>query len=174
MKPETPQQAFAYWLAENQPHVFVALVDAMKKEAKRQNGGVAGITDWLSNVGTTIGSATKSVGSFLTSQQGLATLSTVGGLYLQTQAQKDALKVQVAQMQAGNAPQPIYSAGANYNSSVPIYVDPTTGQRLPLSSSLATQLMPERFSGYLPMFLIGAGIFMFAFYFLSSPPSKRA
>lgn len=130
-----PQYELAVWIARNQPHVFEALV----REANKR-GQLHGITDWLSSVGSSLGDAAKSVGSFLTSQQGIATLGTIGGLYLQTQAQKDALKLQIRQAQVGQAPIPIQSVGANPYSSVPVYTDPTTGQSYSLTPQLTSQL----------------------------------
>lgn len=131
-----PAEELAVWLAKNQPDVFQALVTTAQH--KRQ---LAGITDWLASVGTTVGGAVKSVGSFIASPQGMATLGTIGTVYLQNQAQKEALRLQMAQAQAGYPPQPVYTAGSGEYAQ-PYYRDPTTGQTYPLTSQLANQLKP--------------------------------
>lgn len=136
VKISNPQEDFALWLAKNQPQVFQALLASARKRAQ-----LSGITDWLSSVGTSLGGAVKSVGSFLTSEQGLATVGVLGTMYLQTQAQRDALRLQTAQVRAGYPPAPVYSVGAG-DTSVPYYRDPATGQSYPLTPQLANQLQP--------------------------------
>lgn len=152
LRTKNPAESLALWLAQNQPNVFKALtVEANKR------GRLNGITDWLSNVGSSLGGAVKSVGSFLTSEEGLGALTAAGGLYLQSQAQKDALKIQVAQAQAGYPPAPVYSAGSNPNSQIPYYVDPSTGKQYSLTPQLTNYLMPQKtFQDYLPWIMGGA------------------
>ena len=147
--------ALAIWLAENQPEVFEGVLrTALVKSAPRNVAGLAGISETLSALGTSFGSAVKSVGSFLTSDDGIKTLSTLGTVYLTSQAQKDALKLQTAQVQAGYAPYPVQNVGVNTNSAVPVYSP--TGQRL--TPSLAQQLMPQGsvLREYLPWALVFA------------------
>lgn len=146
-------EAFALWLAQNQPQVFQAMYEAAYRDQTLR--GLHGISDWLSAVGTSIGTAAKAVGQFVTSKEGMATLGTIGGLYLQTQAQKDALKLQVANAQAGQPPAPVQSVGANPYSAVPIYVDPVTGQQQSLTPQLAQQLAPSPIQRYGPWMMIG-------------------
>lgn len=151
--------ALANWLARNQPQVFEQLYKAAHQRAQ-----LSGITDWLSAVGTSVGTAAKSVGSFLTSQEGMATLGTIGSIYLQSQAQKDALKLQVANAQAGYAPANVQTVGANPYNSVPVYVDPVTGYQQPLTPQLTQQLMPpSSIMQYLPWVLAGGVVLLFAF-----------
>lgn len=158
--------ALAIWLAENQPEVFEALLrSAQGKNVPRDAAGLAGIADTLSALGTSFGSAVRSVGSFLTSEQGMRTLGTVGGLYLQSQAQRDALRLQTAQVQAGYAPYPVQNVGVNTDSAVPVYGP--TGQRL--TPTLAQQLMPQGsiLRDYLPWLLLFGGAL--ALLFVSRP-----
>ena len=153
----TAQYELAMWIARNQPLVFQQLV----REANRR-GQLSGITDWLSTVGSSLGEAAKSVGSFLGSKEGIATVGTIGALYLQSQAQKDALKLQVRQAQAGQSPVPIQSVGANPYSSVPIYTDPLTGQQSYLTPQLTAQLQPGmNWSQVVPWILGGVGLLFF-------------
>lgn len=148
LKPANSKEALAVWLAQNQPEVFKALL-----ARANQQGQLHGITDWLSSVGTSLGSAVKSAGAFLASPAGMGTLTALGTTYLQTQAQKDALKLQVAQAQAGYAMQPIVSNATSQQ--YPMYYNAATGQYQPLTSSLTSQLMPS--NNYLP-FIIGGGV----------------
>lgn len=155
MKTKNPAEALALWIAQNQPEVFKALA----KEANKR-GQLNGITDWLSSVGSSLGNAVKSVGSFISSPAGLTALGTVGTVYLQTQAQKDALKLQVSMAQAGYAPQPVYSAGANGQATY--YVDPRTGQQIPFNSSLANQLKPPmQLTDFVPWILGGTALLLY-------------
>lgn len=140
----------SHWLAINQPKVFEALVI----EANR-NGQLNGLTDWLSSVGTSVTGAIKNVGSFLTSTEGLTALTAVGGVYLQTQAQRDVLRAQVQQAQAGQSLLPVQSVGANPYSSVPVYVDPRTGQSMPWNSQLSQQFAPQSIN---PLWYIVGGV----------------
>lgn len=152
-------EALAIWLAQNQPQVFQAMYEAAHRDQNVQRG-MHGISDWLSAVGTSIGTAAKAVGQFVTSKEGLATLGTIGGLYLQTQAQKDALKLQVANAQAGQAPAPVQSVGANPYSAVPVYIDPVTGQQQALTPQLAQQLAPSPLQQYGPWMMIGGALLL--------------
>jgi hypothetical protein len=130
--------ALALWLAKNQPEVFEgALRAAQGQSIPRTPSNLAGITDVLSSIGTSFGSAVKSVGSFLSSENGIKTLGAVGGLYLQSQAQRDALRLQVATVQAGYPPQPVQNVGYNTNTAVPMY-----GTQ-PLTPTLTNQLLPR-------------------------------
>lgn len=148
--------ALAVWLAENQPEVFESVLrTALGKKIPRSVSGLSGISDTLSSLGTSFGSAVKSVGSFLASENGIKTLGTVGGLYLQSQAQRNALRLQTATVQAGYAPYPVQNVGVDTNSAVPIYGP--TGQRL--TPSLTQRLMPQGsiLREYLPWALVFAG-----------------
>lgn len=156
---QSPQEELALWLAKNQPQVFKSVLRTLAQdEARRRGTGMAGISDWLSGIGSTLGGAVKSVGSFITSPTGLATLTAAGGLYLQTQAQKDALKVQVANARAGYSPAPIQTIGTTPQTQLPVYTDPATGIQYPFTSQLSSQLMPQKtFRDYLPWIGLGIG-----------------
>lgn len=146
----TPQEALALWIATNQPEVFKALV----RDANR-SGRLNGVTDWLTGVGTSIGSAVTNVGSFISSPDGMKSLMTIGNTYLQVQAQRDALRTQTRLAQSGQYPASIASVGANPYTSLPVYVDPATGQQIPFNSQVASQLRPS--FNWTPIF-IGGGV----------------
>lgn len=161
---ESSAIALAEWLAQNEPELFAAL-------AARAEQGLSGITDFFSTLGTGIAkaassigtgltTAVKGVGSFLASPNGLSTLSTLGQTYLQTQAQKNALKVQLATVQAGQQPAPIETRyDAATGTYVPVYVPPAGTAQL-LTPDLSAQLMRDAqpaWNRYMP-WLIGGGI----------------
>lgn len=128
----------AEWIAQHEPQLFAALTREAGT-ALSVPGKLGGITDWLSSIGTGVTSAVKNVGTFLTSSQGLATLGTLGGAYLQTKSQQNVLATQVALAQAGMAPAPIaYTPGAN-GVNTPIYL-PTQQTVTP---GLLAQLQPS-------------------------------
>lgn len=130
----------ANWIALNEPKLFQALAD---NAAKGQ--GFSGFTDWLSSVGSSLSGAVKNVGTFLTSDKGLATLTTLGGAYLANKSQQNVLQTQVALAQAGFAPAPITNTNFGGNGGIqPIYTP--TGQ--PVSNSLLNQLQPTFFQRY--------------------------
>lgn len=147
----TPAEGLALWLATNQPDVFRALV----KETNRA-GHLNGISDWLTGVGTSLGTAVQNVGSFLASEDGIKSLTAIGGIYLQSKAQQDALRLQTRMMQAGQPPAPVYSVGPNPSSSLPVYVDPNTGQQYSLTPQLTRELQPPM--NWLPIGLAVGGI----------------
>lgn len=155
--PRQSAQSLAIWLAQEQPQVFEALLRTAMGEPRPQ---LNGLTDWLSSIGTSVGSAVSSAAQYLTSQEGMKTLSSIGAVYLQTQAQKDALKLQLAQAQAGNALYPIQSVGGNYNTAVPIYTP--TGQSL--TPSLTNQLWPTQTANWLPWALAGGALLLFGMF----------
>lgn len=145
---EAAAEALALWLQRNEPELFAALV----QRAARSE--LAGITDVLTSIGsgiakaaTTVGSgiatAAKSVGSFLASSNGMSVLSSLGQTYLQSQAQKNALQVQLASAQAGQAPAPIET---RYNPTTGAYeaiVTSSSGAQL-LTPQLTQQLLSQR------------------------------
>lgn len=139
--------ALAQWLAVNEPELFAAL-------AARVDQQLAGFTDFLSTigsgiakaataVGSTLNTAAKSVGSFIASPNGMSVLTTLGQTYLQTQAQKNALQVQLAQASAGQMPAPIetrYDAASG--AYVPVFT-PVAGAPQPLTPQLTQQLLQQ-------------------------------
>lgn len=132
-------EELALWLAQNQPEVFENVLRTARGGSLGAPRGLAGVTDFLTSIGTSVGSAVKNVGSFLASPDGMKTLGAVGGIYLQSQMQRDALRLQLATVNAGYAPLPIQNVGTSTNTSVPIYRP--TGETL--TPSLARQLAPS-------------------------------
>lgn len=158
-------EALAKWLAENQPEIFEgALRAAQGKPIPRTASNLAGIADVMSSIGTGLSTAVRSVGSFIASPGGVATLGTLGGLYLQSQAQRDALRLQTSAAQAGYSPYPVQNTGYNTNSAIPIYTP--TGQMLTpqLTNQLYQQSVTASIMQYLPW---GIGILAALFFFSS-------
>lgn len=168
---EPAAQAFAAWLQQNEPELFAAL--AQQAVTVR---GLAGITDILSSigsglasaassVGSAIGTAAKNVGSFLTSSLGMSTLSSLATTYLQSQAQKNALQVQLAQAQANRQPAPIETRyDAATNTYVPVLT--TTAGTQTLTPDLTAQLLRQSggfdWQRWLPwIFGVGGGLALF-------------
>jgi hypothetical protein len=169
---EVAADALAQWLARNEPELFAAM-------AARAGGELSGITDIFASIGTGIAkaagsigtgltAAVKGVGSFLTSANGLSTLASLGNSYLQTQAQKNALQVQLAQVQAGQAPAPIETRyDAATGSYVPVYV-PASGIPQALTPDLSAQLLRQAgfdWARWAP-WLIGGGLTLALFIWL--------
>lgn len=145
-------EQLATWLMKNQPEVFTAL--ARRAEGRAQ---LAGISDFFSSLGTGVANATSQVGSFLTSEDGLKTLTGLTSVYLQTKAQKDALNLQVKLAQAGQALAPVATTTDVYGGSQPYYYGGSVPQ--PLTSSLAQRLAPRGVSDFLPLALVaGVGL----------------
>lgn len=133
--------SLAIWLAEQQPQVFEAVLRTAMGESKPQ---LNGLTDWLSSIGTSVGNAVNAAGRYLASDEGMKTLSSIGQVYLASQAQKDALKLQLAQAQAGNQLYPIQSVGQNPYSAIPTI----NGQTL--TPTLTQQLYPTNNAKWIP------------------------
>ena len=165
VKPTTAGDAFALWIAQNQPDLFKALLQkTAEQHAHRRGTGLSGITDWLSTVGSSIGSAAKNVGSFLSSPEGMKSLTSLSSVYLQTQAQKDALRIQLAYAQSGQAPAPVQMMGTAPGTQTPYYIDPNTGLRMALTPQLTNQLLPQQsFETVLPWILGGGGVLLLLF-----------
>lgn len=165
MMKDLAAQAFAAWLSQNEPELFAALV---QRARQRGDAPAAGLGDWssiLSSIGSGIASAVKNVASYVSSPQGVNSLSSLAQTYLQSQGQKNALKVQLAQAQAGYAPAPIETRyDAATNTYVPIYTPPIgtpgAGTAIPLTPDLSAQLLSNAqgadWTRWLP-WIIGGG-----------------
>lgn len=175
--PHTAGEKFAVWLAQNQPEMFVRL---LKEAQAKQGGKLEGLTDILSSIGSSIGNAAKSVGSFVTSAEGSSALATLASTYMTTQAQKSALSTQLKLAQLGQSPAPIAfpvpDAQPVIYSSVP--VDPVTGipsasgtgvpapspYPTPYTPAVGNQILTDagmvQLKAYAP-WLITAGLFAF-------------
>lgn len=148
--PDTAADALAQWIMVNEPQLFDALL-------ARTPQSVSGIADILSNIGGGVATAAKNVGSFLASDAGMSTLSSLGGMYLQTRMQKDALKIQVKQAQQGLPPAPIQTQGNPMTGTTSAYYYPQGQAPIPLTPQLTAQLLPK--TNYLP-WLVGGGAFL--------------
>ena len=153
----THAKDFATWLAEDQPELFVALY---KKALPQTVRGIGSFTDVLSSIGTSLSNAASSVGTYLTSSQGLDTLSKLAGTYLTTQASKNAVNTNLARVQAGYAPAPIQTV---YNPNTGEYqavVTNSTGAVVPLSNSVQSALTSMGLPSWAPWALGGAGLLL--------------
>lgn len=144
----------AAWLQENHPELFAALAARAGAPA---TPGLAGFTDILQSIGSSIGTvatkvasglstAVQSVGSFLGSEQGQSVLATLAAARLAS-AQNKALQTQVARVNAGLAPAPIGSTfDASTGSFVPALATP--GGSYPISAQTLASLQPSFFDKY--------------------------
>lgn len=142
-------EALAYWIARNEPELWRALL-----EKAAQRGQLGGISDFFRTVGSSIGGAVKSVGSYLKSSDGMKTLTELGGVYLTTRMQEKALETQSLLAQANFPPAPIQNVQAPGGVVVPVY----TPLNRPLDASLLAQLQPSFLERYGASILIGVGI----------------
>lgn len=155
-------QDLAAWIAKNNPPLFLAL----KKNAEAR-AHLAGITDFFSSIGSGLATATKQVGSFLTSEDGLKTLGALGGAYMAHKSQKEALQLQVKLAQAGQPLAPV-TYGADPYGGAGAYYYPSNGAPVMMSSQLAQQLSPPvNWSRYLPFIIGGVGLFVLSAIVLS-------
>lgn len=133
-------QSLAAWLAKDQPELFVALV---KKAMTKSGAQLGDFSDILSSIGSSIGDAVSNVGSYLTSSQGLSALTSLSGAYLTSQAQKQAVNLQVARAQAGQSAAPIQTVfNPNTNQYQAVVTQPT-GAVVPLTPQLQQSLIPS-------------------------------
>jgi hypothetical protein len=119
---------FAQWLARDQPELFIALYRRANVVSKAANG-LKDFTDLLSSIGSGIATAASSVGTYLTSSQGLQTLTALSSAYLTSKAANQAVGINLQRAQQGLPPAPIQTT---YNPTTMQYeaVLPN-GQRLP-------------------------------------------
>lgn len=123
-RPLTAAQAFAAWLQQNEPELFNALAAEAAKKAP-------GLGDWssiLSSIGSgvesvasDIGSAASSVGDYLTSSQGLQSLSQLAQTYLQGQTAQQVTQLQLQRAAQGMAPAPVSYTTNAAGQVVPVY-----------------------------------------------------
>lgn len=150
MTTQASAEALAEWLAKNEP----ALFDALLRQAATDSARLNGITDFLSSIGNAVTGAAKSVGTYLTSQQGMNTLTNLGTSYLAGKQQQKVLSTQVALAQAGMSPAPIQNTiGAN-GQTVPIY---TPTQQV-ATNQVLYQLQPSFFEQYKTPLLVGGAL----------------
>jgi hypothetical protein len=178
-QPVTAAQGFAAWLEVNEPALFAALL----KAASSSGMPPAGLGDWssilsdvgsvASSLGSGISDAASSVGNYLTSSQGLQSLSSLANTYMQTQAQQAVLQTQLSRAQQGLPPAPVsYSTNAA-GQVVPVYTGasqvpglygspvtlPNGTSGYPISTTGLTALGgTSSMSSYLPWILGGAAV----------------
>lgn len=150
----TNAKQLADWLMKNQPELFTAL--AQRAEARAQ---LSGITDFFSSLGTGVANAASQVGSFITSPEGMKTLTGLTTVYLQNKSQKDALNAQIKLAQAGMTLAPIATTTDVYGGTGAYYYPPGGGPPIPMNSQLGARLAPRGgLSDYFPYIAIAAGL----------------
>lgn len=159
-------QELAKWLATNQPDIFLAL--QKNAEARAQ---LAGITDLFSSIGTGLVNATKQVGSFLTSQQGLETLTGLTTAYVGykgLQAQQDAIKLQTRLAEQNQPLAPVQQVRDPYTGQVVPYYYGQNAPPVPLTSQLAQKLAPAGgIPSWAPFAFVGGIGFVFLMAFMN-------
>jgi hypothetical protein len=158
--PDTAADALAQWILVNEPKLFDALL-------ARTPQSVGGIADIIGSIGSGIAVAAKNVGSFIASPEGMGALTALSGVVLQSRMQKDALKIQIKQAQAGQPPAPIQTQTNPTTGTTAAYYYPQ-GQLsapIPLTPQVAAQLMPK--PDYVPWAIGGAAVFVMLALFLA-------
>jgi hypothetical protein len=135
--PDTAADYLAQWIMVNEPELFNALL-------ARTPQSVSGFADILSTVVGGVTSAAKNVGSFLASDKGLEALSGLGAVYLQTRMQKDAMKIQIAQAQAGQPPAPIQTATTTSGTTGAFYYPSPASAPVPVTQELVDRFTPAK------------------------------
>lgn len=151
MTTQASATALAQWIAINEPQFFRALQSVASRD-----GTLAGVSDWLSGVGTSITDAVKSVGSYLTSNQGMKNLTDMASTYFAGKTQQEILKTQAQLAIAGMAPAPITNAPAGTGGIVSVY----TPTNQVVSPPLLQQLRPSMLQQYGFPLAIGGGVLL--------------
>jgi hypothetical protein len=139
----TARYQFAGWLAKNYPEFF----EAVAAHATNASN-LSGWTDILSSIGsgiskaaTVAGTLVQRVGDFVGTDDGQKTLSSLANIYMQTQANKAALKVQQTAMSQGAPPAPIVTTTQPVTGeTVPMYAPPNQPAK-PLTPAVTQQLI---------------------------------
>jgi hypothetical protein len=137
--------SFAKWLAQDQPALFVELY-------KRAHVSLGDFTDVLSSIGTSLSDAVSGVGSFLTTGGGASAIAQLGGAYLQTQAARNAVNVNLARAQSGLPPAPIQTVFNQSTGQYEAVLQQPGGVMAPLTPTLQKTLVPG-----LPNWVLWAG-----------------
>lgn len=144
-------EAFAKWLANDQPELFVALY--RKAIPAPIVKSLADFSDVLSSIGTGLSAAVSAVGSYVASPQGAQTLGTLGAAYLASKASGQAVQTNYTRAAAGLAPAPIQTI---YNPNTMQYeavLPQANGSYMPLSQA---NVMPSAFA-QIPIWVYFAG-----------------
>lgn len=146
--------ALAQWLAKNEP----ALFDLMAREAATESAQLNGISDFITSLTSSVTTAAKSVGTYLTSAKGMDTLLAAGSAYLGYKTANNVLQTQAAIASAGGFPAPITNTTNPANGQSLAVYTPTNQAVTP---SLLNQLQPSFLSQYGPMLALGGvGLFV--------------
>lgn len=169
MKPEI---AFAQWLADNYPEVFGAALTHAQSPTKM---GLAGWSDTLSSIGSTLASAiggavkygsaaVSAVANYVSSPTGQQTIGKLADLYVATKANKDAIGVQLSNVAAANPPAPIVTqTNTATGATVPFYAPPGQPPQVltpQISQQLLTAAQSGGMGGAMVPLAIGGGVLM--------------
>lgn len=142
--------AFAHWLAENHPDVFVSVAKAAIPSLNQ----LSDISDMLSSIGSSFSDAASAVGDWVSNPQNIQSLSNVASAYFKTQgaaiqahAQTAVLNTQLQRAQYGQIP-----AAISYQ------INPATGVQMPMYNG--QPLSPQQLATLQPSFLQKYGIWL--------------
>src|ERR1051325_1184573 len=128
---------FAAWLARQEPALFAAI----QRDAATASARLNGVSDFFSNIGSSISDAVSSVANYVTSDEGMNSLVKLGGSILQSKAQQNVLQTQLALAQANRPPAPIVNTQNPTGSIVPVPVYQPTN--MPVTPTLLSNLQPS-------------------------------
>lgn len=138
MMTQDSAEEFAAWLAQNEPSLFSAL----EREAATVGARLNGISDFLSTIGSSLSAGVSNVAKFITSDEGLKSITGLGAAYMTTKAQSNVLSTQLALAQSGMMPAAIQNTIGPNGQIIPVY-SPTNQ---PVNSALLNQLQPSLLS----------------------------
>lgn len=140
---QAPRYQFASWLASNYPEFFEALA-AHATNANNLSGWTdvfSAIGSGISKAATTVGTLVQRVGDFVSTDDGQKTIQSLANIYLKTQANRDAVRVQQTALSQGAPPAPIIAATQPTTGvTVPMYAPPNQPPT-PLTPAVAQQLI---------------------------------
>src|SRR6266850_1937901 len=96
--------AFAAWLYQTHPDLFLAAYHLAAFGATPDTTGLGDISDFLSSIGTGVSSAVSSVGSFLTNTDNIKAIAGLAGSYLSAKTQQNVVNAQLARLQSSQPP----------------------------------------------------------------------
>lgn len=142
---EQNAEQLAIWMARNQPALFAAIARKSGNAETTLGSLWTAIGSGISKAGMIASTAVKSVGGFLANPSNMKNLADLGGVYLTTKAQKQALQYQMQQLSQGSPPADVEVTGN-------VATVRKGNKRVPLSS------MSKFFSGNTPMIMMGLGL----------------
>ncbi len=157
MMTQKSAEAFAQWLLENHPDIFIAIakkaINTPQAKAASTPVKLGDISSVLSSIGTGLSTAVSGVGSWLSNSSNIQGLTGAASSYFNSQAaasvgnaQNAVFQTQLLRAQSGMAPAPI---NYSYNSS---------GQPVPMYNG--SMLSPSTLQTLVPTFLQKYGLYL--------------